>query len=276
MIKVRKDNPCPVCGKGDWCLIAEDGSACICARISEGSAKKCGEAGWLHKLSDSPVPVRHRPKPKAVKNEPAPDFFGLVEKHQQSETGLSSLAKQLGVSIVSLIRLQVGFDGKGWLFPMRDGFNKLVGIRVRTSTGKFAVKGSKNALFWPVGVKADADGLLFICEGPTDTAALLDLGFDAIGRASCNTGLEYIKTMIGRFDRQVVIMADKDEPKKKPGGGVFYPGIEGALRLASELKSIVRSVRVVKPAHYKDIREWYRNGATKEAVMCLVGNARFV
>ena len=32
-IRVTKRNPCPVCGKPDWCLISEDGKAAICARI---------------------------------------------------------------------------------------------------------------------------------------------------------------------------------------------------------------------------------------------------
>ena len=45
--------PCPVCGKPDWCLVAEDGSAAICARIEEGSVKRCGDAGWLHILREN-------------------------------------------------------------------------------------------------------------------------------------------------------------------------------------------------------------------------------
>ena len=40
-----------------------------------------------------------------------------------------------------------------------------------------------------------------------------DLGFDAIGRASCNTGAGHIKAMVKRFNRQVVIVSDKDGPK---------------------------------------------------------------
>lgn len=275
MIRVSKANVCPICGKPDFCLIAADGQACICARISEGSIKKCGEAGWLFILRDNPFPV-HSPKPKPVKRVPPPDFCSMVKKFRKDRIGLAGLSKDLGVSVDSLIRLQVGYDGRGWLFPMSDGNQKIVGIRIRVPKGKFAVKGSKNALFWPSGVMADSDNLLFICEGPTDTAALLDLGFDAIGRASCNTGVAYIKAMIGQFERKVVIVADKDAPKIRPGGSVFYPGIEGALRLGSELKSIVRHARCIKPPDKKDVRAWYQSGATKEQVMLLVDNAKFI
>ena len=45
MLRVNKKNLCPICGKPDWCLIDEDGSAAICQRISEGAKKKCGDAG---------------------------------------------------------------------------------------------------------------------------------------------------------------------------------------------------------------------------------------
>ena len=53
MTHVSKKDPCPVCGKPDWCLVAADGSAAICQRIEQGSRKHCGEAGWLHILSDT-------------------------------------------------------------------------------------------------------------------------------------------------------------------------------------------------------------------------------
>lgn len=278
MIRVRKDNPCPICGRSDWCLVAESGSAAICSRIEEGSVRKAGDAGWLHKLTPDQRPAkRYVAKPK--KQAPPPDFYMLTQRYLMTVTGFDRLSKELGVSVSSLQRLQVGWKAKpiAYAFPMRDGGNRIVGIRLRLPSGKkFAVAGSKNALFWPVGVKADSKNLLFICEGPTDTAALLDLGFDAIGRASCNTGAGYIKTMIGKHNRQVVIVSDKDGPKDKPGGGVFYPGIEGARRLAADIKAVVRSVRVIKPPHNKDIREWYQSGATAAKVMILVDNARFL
>ena len=49
-LRVSNARPCPVCHKPDWCLVAADGSAAICARVLEGSVKRCGEAGWLHRL----------------------------------------------------------------------------------------------------------------------------------------------------------------------------------------------------------------------------------
>ena len=68
MIRVSKQRPCPVCGKPDWCLIARDGSAAICARIAEGSVKQCGEAGWF------------RPHPAA-----GPTFLVFCDNHSKNQ-----------------------------------------------------------------------------------------------------------------------------------------------------------------------------------------------
>lgn len=277
MIKVRKDNPCPVCGKTDWCLVEEDKSAAICQRISDGSVRKMGEAGWLHKFGDKPAPVRkYRPKPKTTV--PAPDFSKEVRQCQQDLTDYTLLAKDLGVSEASLGRLNVGFFEKSqaYSFPMRDGRHQFVGIRLRATYGKFSVVGSKNALFWPMGVNADSNNILFLPEGPTDTAAMLDMGLDAVGRPNNRAGAQYLKEMIERFERTVVVMADKDEAKYTTAGDKFYPGIEGAIEFAKEIKPFVRSVRVIKPPHHKDIRKWYQDGCTAAKVMILVDNARFI
>jgi hypothetical protein len=276
-VRVKKDNLCPVCNSSDWCLVQEDGTAAICSRISQGG-KVVGDqgAGWLHKLTADPNWKKPKLPPKKFKPERIPNWFAMVSQCQQNLPDLSELSQELGLSMESLARLNVGFFRKCFTFPMRDGNNSFVGIRMRAKSGKFAIPGSKNALFWPLGVFAESDNILFICEGPTDTAALLDLGFDAIGRASCNTGLSYIKQMIEPYDRQVVIMGDKDEAKYKPDGTAYYPGQEGAVKLAEDLKEFVQHVRVIKPPYWKDCRAWLHAGATAAMVMTLVNNARFI
>ena len=56
---------CPICRKPDWCLISEDGNACICARTQ--SDQPAGKAGWLHKIgSDYQLPIEPKKSP-AVK-----------------------------------------------------------------------------------------------------------------------------------------------------------------------------------------------------------------
>lgn len=48
-VRVSKNNPCPVCGKPDWCLIGSEGDRAICQRVE--SSERHGEAGFLHRLT---------------------------------------------------------------------------------------------------------------------------------------------------------------------------------------------------------------------------------
>jgi len=55
-VRVNKKIPCPICGKTDWCLISQDGTAAICARIQSDKVAGNKGAGWVHKLSADPNP----------------------------------------------------------------------------------------------------------------------------------------------------------------------------------------------------------------------------
>ena len=116
MQRVKKDRPCPVCCKPDWCLIAEDGSAAICARIEDGSLKKCGSAGFLHVLRDRHdghdghkprVRPRHLVKRVSGAGGQAKDFGAMALRYQGQLTAerLGGLAHARGVSANSLWRL---------------------------------------------------------------------------------------------------------------------------------------------------------------------------
>jgi hypothetical protein len=54
-IRVSKIHPCPVCGRPNWCLIADDGKAAICQRIE--SNRHIKEAGFLHILVTGDFPI---------------------------------------------------------------------------------------------------------------------------------------------------------------------------------------------------------------------------
>ena len=50
--KATPETPCPICGKGDWCLLSAenpaDPKAVICGRKAEGATKPLRDAGYLH------------------------------------------------------------------------------------------------------------------------------------------------------------------------------------------------------------------------------------
>ena len=243
MIRVNKARLCPICEKPDWCLVAVDLSAAICARIAEGAVKRVGDAGYLHILIPGKMPDRteyRRPKPR-----PVIDFTEQAHQAQSTITDeqVDRLAVSLGVTAKSLKRLSVGYDGQAYTFPMRDEKRRIIGVRRRFEDGrKLSVKGSTNALFIPKGLSEN--GRLVICEGPTDCAAALDLGFNAIGRPNCDSKIE----MTARFaeGRKVTIVADNDTP-----------GIKGARKLARKLIRHCPEVKIiVPPAGVKDLRQW--------------------
>jgi phage/plasmid primase-like uncharacterized protein len=141
---------------------------------------------------------------------------------------------------------------------MRDAAGEVRGIRLRGPDGrKWAVRGGREGLFLPAGL--DVAQRLLICEGPTDTAAALDLGFAAVGRPSCTGGAGLLLRLVReRHPAEVVVVADGDPP-----------GQRGARDLAAELRGYVRVVRVITPPA-KDLREWLRAGATADNLAALI------
>jgi len=277
--RTNKQNPGPICGRPDGCLISPDGTTVICARVEEGSVKLIGDpfaGGWLHKLGDGALPVTgrassyHRPK----RSQPPPNFERAAYEYTRNFDP-SPLAKELGVSVTSLERLWAGYNGKSYTFPMRNAKGAVIGIRTRDDYGKRCIKGSKTGLFIPRSLLSPSR--LFICEGPTDTAAMLDLGFSAIGRPSCSGGVDMICLFVERsYVKEVIIVADRDEAKYRPDGTTWHPGMDGAKRLAGKLKQVIRKIKIIRPPRHKDIRQWYNNGATHEAVLALVEGTRIV
>jgi hypothetical protein len=255
--RVSRSSPCPICGKPDWCLVADDGTAAICPRTE--SPKRIGDAGWLHRLTDEPGRGRISRRLVIQPDLLIADLSTLAVRFQTALTAdrLVQFAASLGLSVESLTALQVGWSTAhlAWTFPMTDpATGRIVGIRLRAPNGaKFAVKGGKEGLFIPA-IDPVQDAPLLITEGPTDAAALLDLGFpNVVGRPCCTGGMKHLVALIRlRPTKDVVIVADADEC-----------GRRGATNLASVLRIHAPAVRVIEPpGTVKDVREWKRAGGT--------------
>lgn len=266
MFRVSKSNLCPICQKPDWCLVAEDGLAAICARIEDGSVKKCGDAGWLHILVDRSKSQRHSSQRNfkvGLNNRPDRDFTALQQQYnrQIKDEQLNDLSQRLGVSTHSLKRLRIGWDGQSYTFPMSNDFGKIIGMRRRFPNGrKVSVKCSKTGLFIPSDLPDESP--LLICEGPTDTAAALDLGFAAIGRPNCHSKIE----MIAKFarGREAVIISDNDDV-----------GRTGTKKLAIKLVLCCPDVRIVFPPEpIKDLRKWLNSGLTRGDLQDAIDKAK--
>lgn len=244
--RVNKKRPCEICRKPDWCTYSDDGANC-CMRVESNISMRNG--GWLHR--DEIIRPYIAPVKRAIP-EPEIDFEGMWHPWFKSTDFqlLDGLAMSLGVDTDSLERLDAAWSGTAWAFPMRDAQDKMIGIRLRDGKGnKWAVKGSKQGLFLP---DKKPEGTVFIVEGPTDCAAALSLGLNAIGRPSClgqeSLIVQYIRT---HKIKRAVIVTDNDEP-----------GLRGAAKLQTMLP--IFSTVYVPPL--KDLREFLMLGGTEEMI----------
>lgn len=270
--RVTRRRPCPICGRPDWCtFVGPDDSPTVvcCMRVESDRPTKNG--GWLHRLrpDDNGRPNRRRVRTVATKPDERPvlDSGGFARQCQlgTSPQALAQLADSLGVTRQSLERLGVGWSPRyrAWTFPMSNAAGEVVGIRLRKPDGgKLSVRGGKEGLFIPTGLQPG--GRLLVCEGPSDTAACLDWGFQVVGRPSCTGGVRLLVELVKRMQpEEVVIVADDDGP-----------GQRGAENLARVLLAYVPVVRVIAPpAPHKDARAWLRAGATAADVQAAIDAA---
>lgn len=258
-VRVTRARKCPICQRPDWCLIARDGSGVICARVT--STKRMGEAGWLHGVGSPPIPTRTAARPA---HRSVSDLSGIADR---CEAALSTAARErfaasLGLTAASLALLAVGWMERpeAWTFPMRDADMRVIGIRLRLSDGrKLSVRGGHEGCFIPRETIGDMTETVIICEGPTDTAAILDAGLPAIGRPSCRGGVQIIRSLLK--NRDAVIFADDDGP-----------GRDGANALAEQLVKQRTAVRIVCPPRGNDVREWK---PTRRSVEAVISSARY-
>ncbi len=244
--RVSKASPCPQCGKPDWCTVGDYGV--VCMRVQSGRPVKNG--GWFHPFDAAPgrpVPPPARQQPPGI-NATAMHRAWLAHT---SPAALAELAASLGVSARSLVAVGAAWAASyaAWAFPMCDGYGNVVGIRLRNERGKFAVRGSRQGIFLAA---VPAQTTVFVCEGPTDTAAGLDVGLFAVGRPNCCCGGLEIRVYARRHQcAGAVIVSDNDRP-----------GLEGARRVGGEL--LLPYAIYVPPA--KDLREFVRLGGTRAMI----------
>lgn len=249
--RVTRSNPCPVCGKPDWCVHVESGT--ICARIE--SKVRAGDAGWFHAVGERGAPTY---RPGREIRQLADDVGEIADRYFRAHTAWSAratLACRLGVDATSLERLRVGWNERdeAWTFPMRDARGRVVGIqnRYHPHHGKRVVRGHRSGVFEPFQLDVRG-GELLVCEGASDTAAALSIGLEAIGRFSCSATIDEIVARVHKHrPRLVVVIADND-----------VPGMRGAEQLCAKLDGIAHAEIRTPPAGIKDLRDWKQAGAT--------------
>ena len=263
--RTSRERPCPVCGKSDWCMLAANNSVVICPRVEEGAVKYLDGSGYLHVLDKSaPIPDR--------KDEQGAD----LPEHNMVLSMLSSkmmaacddgkldvLAESISIPRFALRALRAGYSASSdaYSFPMFRAGQRLVGIRLRSLGGKkWAIKGSRQGLLMPLEWPNRTGGIL-LCEGQTDTAAMIGLGFNAVGRPSAMGSHALVEEAVS--GKAVCIISDSDSV-----------GLDSSAKLAAHLRKsdAARKVGILVPPA-KDAREWVRIGATRADVKEMVARA---
>lgn len=239
--RVNRNMPCPLCGKEKWCMVSDDGSQVICPRTDLGAMKEL-TCGFLHELGDERPKV---PKYKITKTRLyKPDYKYIAEYYNWLDTDTShaaKLAQILGVTPRSLLLLGLAKGENCWAFPMFDENRRIVGIKRRfPDNQKRSVRHSKLGVYFPLNFNKEVTAV--ICEGESDTAAMLSLGLNAIGRASANSCEDILARLIGNQDAVIIADDDKD-------------GIRFAYKLKAKLPN-----SCVIVSRYGDARGWYNSG----------------
>ncbi len=254
--EVSAARPCPVCRRVKWCCLHNSGEYVLCQRVE--SAFRYGDAGWRHDLLRPLPPVPRACKPPKL---PPVDVTRRVLRFVADLDLFRAtvLSRHLGVTAASLARLDLGWNESAecYTFPMRSAAGEYVGVRYRFPDGsKRSLKGGSEGLFIPAATLGGRT--LFVAEGPTDAAALLDCGLHAIGRPNCVGGNDEIAKIAARFRPQViVVVCDRDGA-----------GVQGGTRLRDKLAFPGGpALRMIQPAAAKDARACVQSGADRASIM---------
>jgi 5S rRNA maturation endonuclease (ribonuclease M5) len=263
-VRVSASFRCPVCGHDDWCCVAKDGTYAYCNRVE--SPRNYGDKGWLHVLDTScPLFVPETTAVPKLDNETVSRYVGMFVANGKRWNAVDHLASQLGVAPWALRGLSAGWNEKSqcFTFAMRDSFQDFCGVRYRFPDGrKRSLKGSNEGLFYSPSTLCRKSW--FICEGPTDTAALMTMGLGGVGRPNCTGGLDkLVELALLHRPRCVAIIADRDAEGSKA---------ERFTRLGftSLLKSLERHAiptRIIAPKNHKDVRQYLLTGGNAQGIL---------
>lgn len=265
-VRCSDTQPCPICGKPDWCCISSAGNFALCHRIQ--SRVSWGEAGYYHDIQGKPIRVvvrkEYTPKPKVAAE--IVDAFMREARDRLHPKQVIHLGKQLGVADLTLSRLGMGWFENKYCFPMKDGYGNEIGVRYRyMNGGKATMDGSVEGIFYPWPFITRKDQPVFITEGPTDCAALLSLDprLSCIGKPTCRTGNQHIINLLtGREFSSIVIVADPDRV-----------GLKGAMKTLDILGEKFPVVQIIRPKGYSDARECCKHQFDSQDIIGCVNKA---
>ena len=240
--------------------MAEDGTAVICSRVSEGSVKKVGKGGFhggfLHITGDFKPEKYKAPEKKYVDwNLWATRFARQLLENRK---GFGNLCKDIGLNPIAALRFNIGWH-RGWLtIPVYGIDGKIAGIQRRQLKVKRYMKHSSMGVFVPSAFFQNPSGIVAICEGWSDTVTALEYGYNAIGRVNAFVGNEEVLHYIKRKKaKRILIFADNDSD------GVGLAGANECRDLLLENEIMTRVVLCPE----KDLRKCQQKQMTIQEIL---------
>lgn len=259
---------CPVCDHKGHCGHTEDG-AVRCMRVQEPPADwrrvkdTDAEGGTVFRRSDEPVLRSPLRQPKKATG-PYPDRIDDARRCSEniSDQQVQQLAEELGVTPDSLRSIGVGWDKTqgSFTFPEKDADRRVIGVNRRHLDGsKKMPHGHHRGLVIPAGFDSMPDPV-FVPEGPTDVAAHLTIGLNAVGRPSNTGGVKHLAELLK--DRAVIFVLGEQDQRDDGD----YPGLKGAHAVARGLSSAWgKPVQwAMPPDKAKDVRAWLNGQASAD------------
>lgn len=269
-VRASRSEPCPVCGKRDYCSVSANGEVVCCMRVKSANPSNGSLGGWIHRLID-PLPIIN-PARLSPKAKPVIDWGAEAQSMFESPTAAEEryyLERTLNVKQSALVELKVG---RGWdvyrhkpfsSWPERDAAGRVVGIVRRYRDGqKKTMRYSSHGLYFAEPLVRMCKGPVFLVEGGSDTAALLGIGLNVVGRPSNLGGVKLLAELLGGLRNSVIVVGERDNKPKDgchadcQGCLLCWPGLAGALETAKRMKALLRRhVHCVLPPG-KDVRAW--------------------
>lgn len=190
---------------------------------SEGHTARPAHAQHTHGPRRNPVPQPAPPPPLRATDE---DVRRWASKLSQRPTTIARLACERGWKLATMVELEVGVNGEGWLtIPIRDADGALRGVlryRPWRTHGKkmLTVRGTRLGMV-PHPTRERSAHVLLV-EGPADAIAARSCGLPAIAVPGTHAWHpDWAAQLTGR---RVTVIMDADKP-----------GREAAQRIAHDL-----------------------------------------
>lgn len=255
--RVSRSAPCPICGNSTYCTVAAKAGYVHCMRIESDQIASGRLGGWIHRLAGAVVRDYAKLETKEKKAFDYPKFVRARKATTQED--YERIAIQLGVALAGVEKLWPAVMGDVVVWPQRNSIGTIVGASVHGATGKWYMPGSEPGLHYEcLGIRQR--GPVHIVEGASDTACLIGLGYQAIGRPSCSGGFGLIKSLLTNHQGPIIVWGERDyrtvqderhDPKTCDCCPRCWPGLYWARQFAGLLTAKLR----LPPVGYKDVRQ---------------------